>query len=183
MALVLSSGVACGGEETTPTPTSGAGGKLPEKCAPSSESNAAHASEAGRYCFQYPARFKLSETAPGSALLRSPALGEGPEPVEASLNVQTLGPAQGRTAAQLADAEMAMYAGVEVGRSTTTLGGEPAEVLEGLPGRTGSRQLFVVHADMGYRLILQPVDAAFPQAAADVQAVWDTVTSSFTFLP
>jgi len=181
---VLLSLAACGGEEPTPPPTSGAGGgKLPEKCAPTSEANAAYASTTGRYCFQYLARFKLSETAPGSVVLSGPALGEGPESIEASLSVQTLGPAKGRTASQLADAELALSPGVEVARSSSTLGGEPAEVMEGLPGRTNSRQLFVVYADTGYRLILQPVDEAFPQATGDVQAVWDSVTSSFTFLP
>jgi hypothetical protein len=97
--------------------------------------------------------------------------------------IRMAGPAAGRAPMQIVNGMMSPFPGLPITRTLTLVGGELAEVVEGLPGRTGSRQLFVVHNDTVYHLILVPVDKAFPQVAGDGAAVWQTVTTSFAFLP
>jgi len=71
---------------------------------------------------------------------------------------------------------------VPVTRRAIELGGEPAEVVEGVPGCFLSWQIFVIHADTVYHLSLFPVDPGVPQVEPDAQSVWQAVSTSLTFL-
>lgn len=68
-------------------------------------------------------------------------------------------------------------------RSTDQLSGEPAEVLEGLPGRQGVRDLFALHSGNLYHLTVKPSSLDYPQAAGDKELLYDTLKSSLTFIP
>lgn len=94
--------------------------------------------------------------------------------------------ANGQTAAQAADAaqadaETVMGAG-KVPRSTATVGGEQAVVLNNLPGQDINRRVYVVHNGVLYVFMFYPLD---PNNAAQGQAMeplYQTVISSFHFL-
>lgn len=94
------------------------------------------------------------------------------------------GSAGKRTLDQVVDEEeVNQYPALPITRAATTLGGEGAEVVEGLPGRTMSRQILAIREGLVVRVLVQPVDEAFPQAGPDVERVWQSVLDSFTYLP
>lgn len=138
------------------------------------------------YCLLYPTRFGVGDVRPGMVHLYGSKLDRGTEPVMAALSIAVEGPAGERTLEQVVD-EVAGHAlphpGLPITRTAIALGGEPAVVVEGLPWRTMSRQAFAIHDGLVYHVVVQPVDKAFPQAAPDVEAVWQDVLKSFTFIP
>jgi hypothetical protein len=68
-------------------------------------------------------------------------------------------------------------------RTKDQLGGEPAEVIEGLPGRQGVRELFALHAGRLYHLTVKTSSLDYQQADGDKEFLYDTLKSSLTFLP
>jgi hypothetical protein len=140
------------------------------------------------YCLLYPVTFQVGDVFSGRVNFYGPALSEGPEPVQATATILVEGPANGRTVTQLVDEMTApvstgVAAGATIARTPLTFGGVPAEMVDGLPGRFGTRQLYAIHNDTIYHAIFGPVDAALPQAVPDVEAIWQSVVASFTFLP
>jgi hypothetical protein len=72
--------------------------------------------------------------------------------------------------------------GVSIEQRPFDLGGVPAALLDGVPGRGGSRDVVAVHNGFRFRLIFMPdPEQGFPQAAGDLQSLFDSVTQSFTF--
>ncbi len=62
--------------------------------------------------------------------------------------------------------------------------GEPAIILDGLPGILLNRQAFVIHGDRLHHLVLLPWhDEAFSDRQAEAQALWDQVTNTLAFVP
>jgi hypothetical protein len=51
-----------------------------------------------------------------------------------------------------------------------------------VPGRGGSRDVIALQDGARYRLLFMPDPEAFPTAASDLQALFDAVTQSFTFM-
>jgi len=94
--------------------------------------------------------------------------------------------AAGRTADQIADGAIAdseaAVPGIEIQRTRSTVSGEQAVVVEGLPGVTGTREVLIVHADRLYRLtfVLPGED---PASVEEFERLYTTVISSFTFVP
>jgi hypothetical protein len=136
----------------------------------------------------YPVTFQVGDVFSGRATFYGPSLSEGLEPVQATASILVEGPANGRTVTQLVDEMTAesVAAGATIVRTPLTFGGVPAEMVDGLPGpgsHRGTRQVYAIHNDMIYHAILGPVDAALPQAVPDVEAIWQSVAASFTFLP
>lgn len=132
------------------------------------------------YCLLYPAYFGQQETFPENTLVLSgpaqdPTLPDPPR-VIASVWVSE---ANGRTVQQVVDELAAETPELEITQETATLGGEPAIVVIGLPGRMEGRDLFTVHNDQVYRLRVEPL--GFPELATDLEAVWEQITSSFHF--
>jgi hypothetical protein len=68
-----------------------------------------------------------------------------------------------------------------VRKASITLAGEPAVVVEGLPGRVETRQVFVLHDGRLYMLVFSPIDERFPQLQPEVDNLWRTVITSFSF--
>ncbi|MCI0398332.1 MAG: hypothetical protein L0332_05935 [Chloroflexi bacterium] len=151
-------------------------------CPAGGEQRSPYANVAHGYCLVYPSYFSLNEIYEQNVTtLSGPALDQSLEPVQAALTIQVEGAAGDRTLAELVAEAISAFPDVAVTQTETTLDGEPAIVLEGLPGRTGSRQLYTIFAGVIFHLTLTPVDEAFPQAAQDVAAVWEMVMESFTF--
>ena len=94
--------------------------------------------------------------------------------------------AAGRTADQVADQMVAdaeaAVPGIELLRENLLVSGEPAVALEGLPGVGASRWIGVVHVGRLYKLIFTSWDEA-GEDWARIQALYDTIVSSFTFMP
>jgi hypothetical protein len=133
--------------------------------------------QAHGYCLLYPTGHESQQPNENETVLYIGAL----------LNVQqprayiAIEPAGGRTAAQVADALIADVSaalpGLEVKRTSTTVDGEAAIVLDDMPGQDINRQLVMVHGDRLYHLTFAPADHA------QMDALYNTVISSFNFLP
>ena len=136
-----------------------------------------------QYCLLYPSAFQLKDAAIGRIGIYGPPLDQTSEPVFAAVMIYNEGPANGTSLEEVVNIYVQNHAeGAVAARQPTTLGGEAAIRVAGLPGRTGSRHIFVVHAGMVYHLSFYPVDPAFPQVATDMQTLWQTVMESFSFM-
>ncbi|MCB0193944.1 MAG: hypothetical protein KDJ65_18480 [Anaerolineae bacterium] len=155
---------------------------LPESCTPNI-ARAIYVDTEQRYCLQYPVYFPKPVEQNNIVNISGLPQSEGPDPVVASLFIQIDGQAEGRNVVQVVDEVVSQVNDLPITRQQSTLDGEEAVIVEGLPGRFGSRQLFAVHDDTIYHIILMPVDDAFPQVSEEIETLWGTVTSSFTFLP
>lgn len=134
------------------------------------------------YCFALPQGFMLLPQGDGSIGVYGPALDSSPDPVRATLNV-SVKPANGQTTQEIVDAYVKELpqTGTPVKQSEVVLGGPTAIKLENVPSRGGSTQVMSVFAENLYDLNFQPDPAGFPQAAADLTRLYDTVMGSFTF--
>jgi hypothetical protein len=95
--------------------------------------------------------------------------------------------AAGSSAAQeaeklVADAEVAVP-GFQPKRRTVTTGGEPAVVLDGMPGQDINRQVVMVHDGRLYHLTFAPLDDTNAERSARLEELYTTVMGSFAFLP
>jgi hypothetical protein len=91
--------------------------------------------------------------------------------------------AGGRTAGEIAD-EAVAQAGFEIERSTMSIAGERAVVLNGVPGQDLLRDVLIVHDDRLYRLrFVQPYPDDPPETVERFETLYDMVIGSLTFLP
>ncbi len=88
-----------------------------------------------------------------------------------------------RTAEVIADQDLSTAAGVDVGRSTLTLGGEQAVVLDGMPGQDLQRRVYVVHQQTLYMLGFMPTRSGNQAATDQVEALFAAVTNSWAWSP
>ena len=90
--------------------------------------------------------------------------------------------AAGKTAAEAADELVASFEGFEIPRSSgDTLGGEPVERLDGVPGQDLGRVLLAVHNDRLYRLTFVPADPLQTEVYAQMEELFAQVLSTFRF--
>lgn len=161
----------------------------PENCLPRPAGFSPYFNLVGGYCFLYPENFRIGDVFPqgdGTLLnimaVYGPPLDTSIEPIQAGLSIVVEGSAEGRTLAQVVDSAVLGYPDLPIGRAPATLAGEPAEIVTGLPGRSGNRQLFTIHNDLIYHITNYPVDEAMPQAEPDVMGIWNSLLDSFTYL-
>jgi hypothetical protein len=165
--------------------------EIPGSCLSGDENRAPYINLAGGYCLQYPVRFRVSDVdsqgegaGPQSiASFIGPPLDNSIEPLQAGLGIVVEAGSDGRTLEEWVAQAMGAFPGMAITRTETTFAGEPAVLLEGMPGRALNNQLFAIHNERVYHLTLHPVDPAFPQVTPDVNEVWAMVMESFTFLP
>lgn len=167
---------------TAPTPVTVEQGAIPASCRPTAELSS-FIEPNGHYCLRYPNYFRVGDQGENHVGFYGPPLDQSVEPVAAGLFVVIEGPANGATLREVVDrALQSLPADLTITRRTLTLGGEEAEMVEGLPGRTGSQQVFVLHGGLVYRLSFYPVDPNFPGVTSDVAVLWAAVTNSFQFM-
>ena len=77
-------------------------------------------------------------------------------------------------------AEFADFTAWEIRRIPTEIGGEPAVVVEPIPGLLSGRALYFLHGGAFYRLYFWPVDIEFAQP--DLAELYATTTGTFRFL-
>lgn len=150
--------------------------------------------EAG-YCFQYPSEYVLEQFTPNDpATLGQVVTLKVERPlytVGLAVDVQRF--FAGLTLEEAVTRFMSQFSGealqsiqrnpVEVlGGLDFQLGGEPAELLDGVPGPSGSRDIFAMHEDLLYHLVFTPSFQDNPQSAQEANLIYNVVTSTFSFL-
>ena len=128
------------------------------------------------FCLQFPAEYDLVIPTQNEIVLVKGSMLNHVEP-GAYVNWR---PAEDKTVEQAADQLEADYAvpGMEVTRTSFTIGGEPAIVLDGLTGQDVNRQVLVVRGDRLYQLSFMPMDGS--DAA---EQMYETIVRSFNFHP
>jgi hypothetical protein len=137
------------------------------------------------YCFSYPKDVTIQAYTYDRPLFMGPPLDQSVEPPQARLWVEANPLPAGTTLDQAVSDFIAKMPPGEpaITRQPTTLGGEPATVLENVPGQLFSRAVLAVHKDMLYQLWFNPVDSSVPNVQSDVERLYQAVTNSFAFLP
>jgi len=143
--------------------------------------------EAG-YCLEYPTEAALDEQVPSQPTYLGKVANFKVERslYDVGMSIEVRHVPEGVPLEEHVNAFLQQFDGGDLGglvRSTDQLSGEPAEVLEGLPGRQGVRDLFALHSGNLYHLTVKPSSLDYPQAADDKELLYDTLKSSLTFIP
>lgn len=157
---------------------------LPDSCLVDSKASALFVNPVDGYCVRYPARFRVGDVyPPGIANLYGPPHDQTLEPVMAASTLRVMEPVPGVALADMVDWWLQHQSVQSVTRRTDgLLGGEPAEIVDGRGERSGLRAILALYEGRLYALTFYPVDERFPQAAPDVEELWQTVIDTFAFL-
>ena len=163
--------------ETSPTPASPV-----DACpAPTGDLQVLVSDENG-YCLLYPAAYSTDFQ---NYVVINPITGAGDVPGDAWVSI-TVEPAAGRTAAQVADEKIAEVGpGFNITRSDIQIDGEPAVVVDGIPGQDSSRSVFVSKNEMLYMLIFAPwyPNTVDPSQPTQLEQLYSTVIETLHFFP
>lgn len=132
------------------------------------------------YCLRYLDGFEESYPNKDEAVLSGPVPSTG---TQAQVFIMVSN-AEGKTAQQIADGIMAeaQVINPNVTQSNITFAGEPAVMLDGVPGQDFSRQVIVVSGERAYQLSFVPWDetaASFSQ----LEKLYNTILTTFEFHP
>lgn len=134
------------------------------------------------YCLVYPAQFVVDNLNPTRIVIeKSTVSSDGLKMPPVILQIVSE-LAQVNTVDEVVQQKLqGLPASFTVRKASITLAGEPAVVVEGLPGRVETRQVFVLHDGRLYMLVFSPIDERFPQLQPEVDNLWRTVITSFSF--
>ncbi len=156
---------------------------LPQACQVPGSGLAAAPAEG--YCYAYPLRFRLDKLFDLYGPLLDPSL----EPLQVTLGLTVAPAAQGATLEKVVDQFLAdVTTGIDLStfpkitRTPLQLDGEAAVVVEPVPGYGSARFVFVLHGGSVYRLRFWPVDPSTSASSADLAELYQSVTSSFSFI-
>jgi hypothetical protein len=169
---------ACASTTATPAPTSTEAKPVDECPAATADLKLLTNTEDG-YCFLYPADY--STNLPHFIVI-NPITAPGDMPGEAWVFIQVEA-ANGRTAAQVADAAIApLGAGFNITKSDILIDGAQAVVVDGLPGQDSNRMVFIVSNDRLYTLTFAPW---YPNAndPTPLENLYTTIVQTLHFLP
>jgi hypothetical protein len=131
------------------------------------------------YCLLHPAEYSTSLP---DYIVINPVSGQVEAIGEAWLYI-AISPASGRTAAQIADEQIAALGeGFNITRFEVDVDGEQAVVVDGLPARDSARYVFIVNNDRLFNLIFMPwyPNAAEPTA---LENLYTMTMDTLHFLP
>jgi hypothetical protein len=128
------------------------------------------------YCLLYPTTHKIERPSAEEVSIVVGSLLNAGDP-RVNIKVVTGG---GQTAATYADEVVAGFPGFEIARSETIVAGEPAAMLDDVPGQDINRQIIFTHGDALYHLYFTPVNPDAPEA---LDTFAQTILESFTFIP
>lgn len=128
------------------------------------------------YCLLYPATHKVERPNAEEVNLVVGGLLNATDP-RANIRVIT---GDGVTAESFADEIVASFEGFKIARSETTVAGEPAVVLDDVPGQDINRQVVFTHEDRLYHIYFSPIDPADTTA---LDAFAQGILDSLTFIP
>ncbi|HZW03616.1 MAG TPA: hypothetical protein VFF68_06805 [Anaerolineaceae bacterium] len=153
------------------------------ECSAAAPGAPVYTNEVNRYCFAYPEDFEsLIPEGPVDVIVRGPQYGEGPQPLTAEVVIGVLG----RTGQSLEEFVAGMTGestGVELERQDITLGGEPAVVIDNLPGAGPNRVVVSARGGTIFTLTFQPLESPDrPEIAADIQRLYERVIATWAWL-
>jgi len=132
----------------------------------------------GGFCLLYPADYVAETTSDGVVNLVRGSLMNHTDP-RVSIEVSD---AAGRALEEIGDAVAAEFAaGFDILREQATVGGEPALVLDNLPGQDFNRRVLVIHDGRLYSFFFAPLGEA-GEASAAFEAFYQGVIASFRFI-
>ena len=126
------------------------------------------------FCLLYPVTHKVERPNPQEVVLVVGGLLNAGDP-RAMINVS-----EGRTAAEVADEIVAVFEGFDITPSQTTVAGEPAMVLDNVPGQDINRRVLFTHGDQLYDIYFSPIE---PTDTTAIDAFMEGILESFTFIP
>ncbi len=136
------------------------------------------------YCFSYPNDF-VADSRGLSAVYAQPENPTNREEVVARLDIFSTPLGSQTKLDQLVREFRNQFEGVNsppnLRQTQISLGGQPAEVLEPVPGRLSARMVFVLHNGVYHQLIFFPINE--PSNASDLARLYEAVISTFTFIP
>lgn len=164
-------------------------------CPQAAEGTTLYVSTENGFCFLYPADLKLQPDPlrPAEAVLLNGPLAdpEAMETVALNITVANNGPADGLDSGGYAAAwlqhnalvpGMTQTSGLELAQTPATIGGQPAAVVDNLPGMLmGQRGAFVVAGGVKYQITMLPLPEDVPQLADAATQAWETITGSIVF--
>lgn len=133
----------------------------------------------GHYCLAYPAEYKVEKPGAGETILLMGGLLNASDP-RVHIRVSD---AAGATAETAADRVVADFKDFTLDRSVRTVAGEPAVVLDKVPGQEINRRVLFVREGLLYDLMFAPADPAVGDAFTGMNTLQEQVLGSFTFLP
>jgi len=131
------------------------------------------------YTVQYPEGYDVAIYSPDGVAILVGSLLNASDP---RLDIQ-VSPAEGRTAEQEADRLASEMQSFEIERSALTIDGEPAVVLDQVPGQEITRIVLVAHAGRLYTLRFIPADTNLGEVFEKMEQLYQTVTGSLDFDP
>jgi hypothetical protein len=88
-----------------------------------------------------------------------------------------------RTTEVIADQELTIAGITNAGRWSITLDGEPAVVLDGMPGQDLQRRVYVVHQQSLYVLAFMPTLSGNKAVNDQMEALFSAITDSWSWSP
>ncbi len=136
------------------------------------------------YCFSYPQDFLIQAFEFERPLFLGPVVDENLEPARMSFWIETE-PAENADLAAAVEAfiNAQPVSDPAIERTTTSLAGIPAEILDNVPGQLASRVVITVQDGVIYRLWFNPADENRPELQTDLERAFTAVTGSFGWLP
>jgi hypothetical protein len=128
------------------------------------------------YCLLYPATHKVERP---NADEVNVVVGGLLNTLDPRANIRVVR-GDGVTAESLADDIVTSFEGFEIARSTTTVAGQPAVVLDDVPGQDINRQVIFTYEDRLYHITFTPVD---PADTAAIDTLAQGILDSFTPMP
>jgi len=107
------------------------------------------------FCLLVPAAYTIFDTTPNEIAIVRDSLMNVTDP---RLHIAVLA-ADGRTAEQFADELLAELTGFDIERSTAEVAGQPAVVLNNMPGQDLNRRVLIAHNDRIYDLTFMPLSS------------------------
>jgi len=136
-------------------------------------------------CFSYPQRYTLNPFSETVAIYGPDYQGTGDPRVGFWLEMSD---SYDRTAMRIADEDMVLAVNQGMPReniawSAITLGGEPAVVLDGMPGQDLQRRVYVVRDETLYVLAFMPTRSDDQATSDQMEALYSAVTKSWSWSP
>lgn len=156
--------------------------QLPDSCTVAGQQTYVNAFDG--YCFAYPSRFEMRASPTGQPGLYGPALDQNLDPIRATMSLEVEVAVRDAQLSEIVDRYLKQFEGMNVPaieRNSIVVGGEPAEMLEVIPGREGSRDVLLLHEGTLYHFMFMPSVHDFALAKTDVEELYNAVMQSFSF--
>ena len=143
--------------------------------------------EQAGYCFSYPSEANIDSNLPSQSTfvgkVASLKLERPLYDISMAIDVQKV--SESISLQELVNRFLQQYSGSENATITDyvpKVSGEAAKVIENVPGREGGRDLFTLHDGKLLHLFIRPSSTEFTQASADLEYLFQVITSSLTFI-